>query len=199
MDQLLPRLRTLFESGRVKVLGEIHHPSPGAASLDPVYALATEFDIPVAIHMGNGFPGAAYDNFPGYRMSNNRPLQLEDMLVRHPDLRVYLMHAGWPFLDEMVALMYAHPQVFVDVGIISWYLPREEFHSYLRRLVGAGFSDRILFGSDHIQWPQAIGMAIEAIESADFLSREQRRDILYNNAARFLRLSEEEIARHHGQ
>jgi len=31
-------------------------------------------------------------------------------------------------------------------------------------------------------------MAVEAIESADFLTGEQKRDILYNNAARFLRL-----------
>lgn len=43
----------------------------------------------------------------------------------------------------------------------------------------------------------AIGMAIEAIESADFLSLEQKRDILYQTAARFLRLSEEEIVRPH--
>jgi uncharacterized protein len=31
---------------------------------------------------------------------------------------------------------------------------------------------------------------IEAIESAEFLSAEQKRDIFYNNAARFLRLDE---------
>jgi uncharacterized protein len=42
-----------------------------------------------------------------------------------------------------------------------------------------------------------IGKAIEAIEQAPFLTEEQKRDILYNNAARFLRLSKEEIARHH--
>ena len=46
-------------------------------------------------------------------------------------------------------------------------------------------------------WPRAIDVAIEAVESAPFLSQEQRRDIFYNNAARFLRLTEEEIAKHH--
>ena len=39
-------------------------------------------------------------------------------------------------------------------------------------------------------WPEAIGMAVDAINSADFLSPEQRADIFYGNAARFLRLSE---------
>ena len=46
-------------------------------------------------------------------------------------------------------------------------------------------------------WPEVIGENIEAIETADFLTEEQKRDILYNNAARFLRLSEEQIAAHH--
>jgi len=187
-DELVQRLREQFSSGEVRVLGEIHNAAPGSEPLDPIYELAAEFDVPVAIHMGDGFPGAAYADFPSYRMRNNRPLRLEDMLGRHPRLRVYLMHAGWPFQDEIVALMYGHPHVFVDVGMIAWYLPEGEFHSYLRRLVGAGFGDRILFGTDHMQWPQAIGLAVQAIESADFLSNEQKRAIFYNNAVRFLRL-----------
>ena len=49
----------------------------------------------------------------------------------------------------------------------------------------------IRIGSDQMIWPETIGMAIEAIESADFLTEEQKRDIFYNNAARFLRLDEE--------
>jgi uncharacterized protein len=56
----------------------------------------------------------------------------------------------------------------------------------------------VLFGSDQMVWPEALEVAIQSIETADFLTAEQKRDILYNNAARFLRLSETEIARHHG-
>ena len=103
-------------------------------------------------------------------------------------MRIYVMHAGWPMLDEMVALMWAHPQVYVDVGVIDWALPRPEFHSYLRRLVDAGFGKRIMFGSDQMVWPDVIGRAIEGIESAAFLSEQQKRDILYNNAVIFFRL-----------
>jgi len=61
---------------------------------------------------------------------------------------------------------------------------------YLRGLVEAGFGKRIMFGSDAAMWSQVIGIGIEAIESADFLTEVQKRDILYNNAARFLRLDE---------
>ena len=40
---------------------------------------------------------------------------------------------------------------------------------------------------------------VRFLRLVDFLSDEQKRDILYNNAARFLRLSEEQIAEHHGR
>jgi len=83
-----------------------------------------------------------------------------------------------------------YPQVYVDVAAIDWLVPRKEFHRYLRGLVEAGFGKRIMFGSDASMWPETISIGIEAIDSADFLTEAQKRDILYNNAVRFLRLGE---------
>lgn len=45
-------------------------------------------------------------------------------------------------------------------------------------------------------WPAAIERALSAIEEAPFLTFQQKRDILYNNAARFLRLTEQQRAQH---
>jgi hypothetical protein len=53
-----------------------------------------------------------------------------------------------------------------------------------------------MFGSDQMTWPDAIDLAVKAIDKADFLSANQKRDILYNNAARFLRLSPKQVAEH---
>ncbi len=188
-------LRERFQKGEFSVLGEVltqyDGVSPSDSALEPYLALAEELDIPVGIHMGLGPPGAAhFFGSPGYRAGLSNPLLLEEALIRHPKLRIYVMHAGWPMLDEMINLLYAHPQVYADVGVIDWYLPRKEFHQYLRRLVEAGFGKRLMFGSDQMIWPQGIGLAIESIESADFLTAEQKRDIFYNNAARFLRLDQ---------
>jgi predicted TIM-barrel fold metal-dependent hydrolase len=47
-----------------------------------------------------------------------------------------------------------------------------------------------MFGSDQMRWPEKIAEGIAAIEQAPFLTEEQRRDILFNNAARFFRLEE---------
>lgn len=106
------------------------------------------------------------------------------------------MHAGWPYLEDMKALMYAHLQVYVDLGVICWALPRKEFHKFLQGLVESGFEKRIMFGSDQMEWASTMDEAIEAVNSATFLSLEQKEDIFYNNAARFLELSKEEIADH---
>jgi hypothetical protein len=185
-------IRKEAQAGRLQGIGEIGPQyegiAPNDAVLEPFYALAEELDLPLAIHIGPGPPGAAYIGAPKYRMALSDPLLLEEVLVRHPKLRLYVMHAGWPMIDQMIGLLYAHPQVYVDVGVINWTQPRKEFHAYLRRLVEAGYGKRIMFGSDQMVWPDAIGMAVEAIESADFLTREQKADIFYNNAARFLRL-----------
>ena len=111
-------------------------------------------------------------------------------------MRLYVMHAGWPLIDEMLALLFYHPQINVDVGVISWQLPRAEFHRYLRRFIDAGLGKRVMFGTDNLQYPRLIERSIRVIEQAPFLGEEQKRDILYNNAARFLRLSTEEMAGH---
>jgi len=184
-------IRSEFEANRLKVIGEIGAPyagySAGDAAYEPFFALAEELDIPIAVHAGTPGGGAAYQGEKKYRMELNRPLLLEDMLVRHPKARVYVMHGGWPFIDEAVALLKGHPQVYVDTAIGKG-LPREEFYRYLRRMVEAGFGKRIMYGSDQMVWTDAIGHSIRAIEEAEFLSDEQKNDILCGNAARFLRL-----------
>lgn len=194
-------LRHLVKTGAVEVLGEVTNQYAGIAPnderMEPYWALAEELDIPVGIHLGPGPPGAIYLGSEGYRARLHSALTMEEVLVRHPRLRVYLMHAGYPLLDDLLAVLYAHPQVYVDVGVIVFSQPRAAFYRYLRRIVEAGFGDRVMFGSDQMVWPGVIERAIAVIEEAPFLSEERKRDILYNNAARFLRLSEEEMARHH--
>jgi uncharacterized protein len=195
-------IRRLHAEGKLDVLAEVTNQyagvEPDDERFEPYLAVCEELDIPVGIHVGTGPPGAAY--LPGlqaYRARLHSPLLLEEPLMRHPRLRMYVMHAGWPMLDDMLAVLWTHPRVYVDTGAIDYALPRAEFHRYLRVLVEAGFGSRILFGSDHMIWPGAIEFAIEAVESADFLTEAQQRAILYHNAARFLRLDPETIAHHH--
>lgn len=194
------QLRALHSRGELKVLGEImaqyEGVAPNDARLEPFWALAEELDIPVAIHMGPGEPAQPYGS-GGYRAALGDPLLLEEVLVRHPRLRLYIMHAGYPMAAQLRALMFSHPQVYVDVGSIVYTEPRPAFYRFLQEIVDAGYGDRVMFGSDQMIWPGIIEPSIEAIEQAPFLTPGQKRDIFYNNAARFLRLSKQDIARHH--
>jgi len=183
-------IRRWHADGTIQAFGEVTSQYAGLAPADPkqdgLWSLAEELDVPVGYHIGLGPPGIAGSS--AYRMNLSNALLLEDVLVRHPKLRIYVMHAGWPRLDEMVALLYEFPEVYVDLGVINWYIPREEFHAYLRRLVAAGFGRRIMFGSDQMQWPESIRAAVEAVDSATFLRPDQKEDIFCRNAARFFRL-----------
>lgn len=196
-------LRQLHADGRLAVLAEVTNQyagiAPGDRRMEPYWALAEELELPVGIHVGTGPPGAIYLGATGYRAALHSALTLEEVLVRHPRLRVYVMHAGYPLLDDLLALLYAHPQVYVDVGVIVFTQPPAAFYRYLEAIVDSGFQNRVMFGSDHMVWPEAIERSIDVIEQAPFLSEPQKRDILYHNAARFLRLSEAEMARHHGR
>ncbi len=190
-------IRTLFKKGFYKVLGEVGIQYEGYEANDslfePYLAVMEELDIPVGIHIGTGPPGAPYLGYKKYRARFHSPLALEEPLMKHPKLRLYIMHAGWPMIDDLLAILWTHPQVHVDVGVISFALPRKEFHRYLQRIVEAGYCKRVMFGSDQMVWPEALEYAIGSIETASFLSQDQKRDILFNNAARFLRLTDKQI------
>ena len=173
------------------------------ASIMPYFDLAHELDIPAGFHIFPGGPNYGFHLMPemlgGMRTYNANPLQLEDVLVIYPNLKIYIMHGGWPYVEDIKALMYAHPNVYVDVAGVNWVLPQEEFNTYIKSLINAGFGDRIMFGSDQMVWPQIIDVAIETVNSADFLTLEQKEDIFYDNAAKFLGLTKEEIKRHKNQ
>ena len=190
-------IRNIFKKGFYKVLGEVGIQYEGYEANDslfaPYLAVAEELDIPIAIHIGTGPPGAPYLGDKNYRARMHSPLALEEVLVKHPRLRIFIMHAAWPMIDDLLAVLWTHPQVYVDVGAISTLLPQKEFHRYLQRIVEAGFGKRVMFGSDQMVWPENIELAIESIQTASFLSPQQKRDIFFNNAARFLRLSDEQI------
>ncbi len=190
-------LRRLFEAGELGLMGEITAQyagvSPTDPRLDPYFAMAAELGVPVSFHTGFGPQMSPFRGDPDFRMRLGNPLLLEEVLVKYPNLRLYIAHGGYPFLDETVALMMQYSHVYMDISAINWLLRRDEFHNYLHRLIEARLGSRIMFGSDQMIWPEAVGLGIEAIETASFLTEDQKRAIFFDNAVAFFRLDADRL------
>lgn len=194
-------LKIYFDNNQVNVLGELGLQYAGIAPddqmMDPYYQVAEENGIPVCLHTGLGPPGGPHTFAPKFRTTLGKPTLFEPILVKYPRLKAFIAHAGWPYISETIAMMYIYPELYTDIGVLNWALPKEAFYTALKQLMDAGFGKRIMFGTDQMLWPEAISIAIKTVKEAPFLSEEEKRDVLYNNAARFLELSEETIAKHH--
>ena len=193
----------LVSKGEVAVFGEIGAFYYGKTLVDPLYdpylKICEQYGIPVAYHTGGGPPETTYRGAPNARLMLGNPLLIEDVLIRYPKLKIYLMHAGESYYEEAARLMLGYPQVYADLGVVLWAHAATKYYGreFLLRAKEFGMLDRVMFGSDQMVWPHAIETSIDQLESFDFLSPQEKRDILYNNAARFLGLTDEQIAAHH--
>lgn len=196
-------LDRLFRERRLDAFGEVAPQyagySPADSAFDAYWSVAEKHGVPVGIHTGGGPPGTPYHACcPGFRLRLNDPLLLEDLLVKYPRLKVYVMHAGGFFRDNALMLMTMYPHIYVDIGALSWTpIAGDLLEPFLMEAKRRRLLDRVMFGSDQMRWPEAIGLAIDRVNRLDFLTVDEKQDIFYDNAAKFLGLTAEEITRHH--
>lgn len=180
------RVQALRASGQPTVLGLLR-PAPAMplddARMEPLWRLATRADLPVGVRLRREDGTAA-----GQTATRAELDALRRVLARHPRLRVDLVHGTQPLGAALLALLDAHPQVYLDVGHLLSGQDRPACYRDLQAIVAAGLGDRVMFGSGSPAWPASIGASIETVRRAPFLDDGQKRDIFYNNAARFLRL-----------
>jgi len=124
--------------------------------------LAIQYDLPFKIHTGYY---AGHSRMPvDYIKAGN----LCPLLAKYLDARFVLMHIGYPYNDEMVALAKHYPNVYVDF-CWAWSIDPFSTSNFLRRCIHAVPSNKLfLFGGD-TAWP---GAALAyAIQSRRWLTR----------------------------
>jgi uncharacterized protein len=159
---------------------------PHDPRLDPVYQFAARRGVPVMIHQGDTLDRHGLLKFA-------RPLEVDEVAVRWPDVNFVICHLGNPWIEETAELVYKNPNVWTDTsGLLakpSVRYFREMFDRAKARLtqliVTVGDADRVLYGSD---WPlESIATAVELVETLP-ISAEDRDRILGENARRLFRL-----------
>jgi len=186
------RFEDLVKAGKIKVFGEVMAVYHGRTLTDSIYQpylkICEKYGIPVAYHTGGSFPDTQNLGWPKFRISFGDPLLIEDVLVKFPKLKLYLMHAGDNFYENTLRMMDGYPNLYVDLGVLLWIHPSSQ--DYAIKFLGSakkyGFLDRIMFGSDQMVWPDAITSSIDFFNSLEFLSDADKEMILYKNAKEFL-------------
>jgi hypothetical protein len=162
-----------------EVLSQYHGISSSDSLLFPYYALAEKYNLPVGIHTGSAGPD---HGSPAFREDMGNPVLVKKALARFPKLRVWLMHAGGPFLKETIEIMKQYPGVYTDISAINnpAIIPAPAFKAIIKTLIDAGLEDRLLFGSDNAP----IQTVLQAVEDLE-LTFGQQEKLLYGNAKKF--------------
>jgi predicted TIM-barrel fold metal-dependent hydrolase len=108
-----------------------------AAEWFPFYAKCAELGIPVIFQVGHSaefMPSAC-----------GRPILLDDIALYFPELKLVGGHTGWPWVEELIAMAWKHPNVYICV---SGHAPRYWNASLVHFLNSRGIG-KVAWGTDY--------------------------------------------------
>jgi uncharacterized protein len=140
-------------------------------ALADLYRVAEECGVPVTIHTGTSV-------FPGARSRFGDPMDVDDVAIDFPKLRILLAHGGRPlWMEHAFFVVRRHPNVWLEVSGI----PPAKLLEYFPRLEEV--AGKTVWGTD---WPspgvKSMRTNIDAFLALPLLE-ETKRKILSTNAA----------------
>ncbi|MFX0021764.1 MAG: amidohydrolase family protein [Candidatus Hermodarchaeota archaeon] len=152
---------------------------PSHKKMYPIYSACVDLNIPIWFHISI--------NYSTNTMEVERPIYLDIVAQDFPDLKIIAGHGGWPWVNEMVAVAWRNPNVFID---IASYLPKyigmkgtgwESLIHYGNSIL----QDRVLFGSTWLFMGMSIKQLADEVMKLP-LKEEVKEKWVYRNAARLL-------------
>ena len=139
----------------------------------PLYAKAAELDVAVQTQVGH--TGPLYPSEPG------RPTYIDEVALDFPELRIVCGHIGWPWTEEMIAVAWKHPNVWIDT---SAHVPKHYPPAFVHFMKTFG-RDKVCFATDYplLQWDRVL----REVESLGLAPDIQQR-FLHDNAVRAFKL-----------
>jgi len=148
--------------------------------LYPLYDYCQQKGIPVAIHASINFS-------VNRKIDYSRPLYLDEIACEFPELTIVANHGGWPWVNEMVAVAWKHPNVYIETGGISpKYISRpgtgwELFLTYGNSVL----QDQIVFATDSLIPHERVVKELDLLRLKDHVKEK----FLHKNAMRILGVS----------
>jgi predicted TIM-barrel fold metal-dependent hydrolase len=96
-------------------------------------------ELPLLIHQGTTFARAG-------SLLQARPVLLDEIALRFPELRIVIAHMGHPWFSEAIAVVRRHPHVYADVSALvsrRWLL-----YQALVEAIEYSVEHKLLFGTD---------------------------------------------------
>jgi len=145
--------------------------------------LCMEFDVPLMIHTGDTYAATG-------RLKYAHPLQVDELAVDHPELKIVICHLGNPWFRDCMEVVYKNRNVYADFSGLVLGDFDTGFEKWLRQqldeiLLYAGEPSYLLYGTD---WPiSSMESYVEFMKKLR-LSQKSKELILYQNAARLFRI-----------
>lgn len=78
----------------------------------PLYEYCQQHGLIVSVHTGINFSVDRSIDF-------GRPLYLDQVACEFPNLKLIANHGSWPWVNELVAVAWKHPHVYLEIGGIA--------------------------------------------------------------------------------
>ncbi|HUS69982.1 MAG TPA: amidohydrolase family protein [Anaerolineae bacterium] len=148
--------------------------------LYPLYSYCQDSGMPVAIHTSLNF--ALHR-----RIDYGHPLYLDEVACDFPKLTIVANHGGWPWVNDMVAVAWKRPNVYLEIGAVSpKYIARPGTGWELLMTYGNSvLQDQILFATDSLIPHERAVKELDLLPLKDTVKEK----LLCHNAARLLGLA----------
>lgn len=81
--------------------------------MEPFYRYCVKRNLPLTMHMGTTFA----ENAP---IDYGRPLAVDEIAARHPDLKMVMAHMAHPWAEECIVIARKRPNVFCEVSALFY-------------------------------------------------------------------------------
>jgi predicted TIM-barrel fold metal-dependent hydrolase len=139
----------------------------------PFFTKCCELDVPVVVQIGHS--GGIHNS------SYARPILVDDVACDLPELKFVASHTGWPWVEELIAAAWKHPNVYVGTAA---HMPKY-WDASLVRFINTRGQEKVMWGTD-IPFYDGRKMLEQLRELG--LRDEAETKLLHGNAARVFKL-----------